>query len=210
MDGPVRVYHGEQTKLPRHYVARQRLYLRATVDYWINALDGQPFFYVNKEVDPGLVQTLREDLALWLQANAPVSEEHRRRMQEEVRLPLFTVIFDREGYSPDLFQELWAERIAVLTYRKYAEEDWPREEFQKQKVKLVAGLEVDMTLAGAGGAQDRRRRPPDLDREHLFCGGGGVAGGGSAGPLVSGELLPLHAPTLWSGCTCAVWDGADS
>ena len=150
VDGHVRVYHGELTKLPRHYVARQRLYLRATVDYWINALDGQPFFYVNKEVDPGLVKTLREDLAPWLQANAPVSEEHRRRMQEEARLPLFTVIFDREGYSPDLFQELWAERIAVLTYRKYAEEDWPREEFHKQKVKLVAGLEVDMTLAERG------------------------------------------------------------
>lgn len=90
------------------------------MDYWINALDGQPFFYVNKEVDPGLVKTLPEDLAPWLKANAPVSEEHRRRMQEDARLPLFTVIFDRAGYSPDLFQPLWAERIAVLTYRKSA------------------------------------------------------------------------------------------
>ena len=52
-DGHVRVYHGEQTALPRHYVARERLCLRATTDYWINAMDGQPFLYVNKEVDPG-------------------------------------------------------------------------------------------------------------------------------------------------------------
>ncbi len=29
-DGPVRVYHGDQTALPRHYVARERLCLRAT------------------------------------------------------------------------------------------------------------------------------------------------------------------------------------
>jgi hypothetical protein len=45
IDGHVRVYHGQLTTLPRHYVARQRFYLRATVDYWVNALDGQPFFY---------------------------------------------------------------------------------------------------------------------------------------------------------------------
>lgn len=51
-DGHVRVYHGEQTALPRHYVARERLCLRATTDCWINAMDGQPFPYVNKEVDP--------------------------------------------------------------------------------------------------------------------------------------------------------------
>jgi hypothetical protein len=48
-DGHVRVYHGDQTALPRHYVARERLCLRATTDYWINAMDGQPFLYVNKE-----------------------------------------------------------------------------------------------------------------------------------------------------------------
>jgi hypothetical protein len=60
VDGHVRVYYGELTKLPRRHVARERFYLRATMDYWVNALDGQPFFYVNKEVDHGLVQALRE------------------------------------------------------------------------------------------------------------------------------------------------------
>ena len=44
VDGHVRVYNGDLTALPRHHVARQRLCLRATTDYWINALDGQPFF----------------------------------------------------------------------------------------------------------------------------------------------------------------------
>ncbi|PYT22996.1 MAG: hypothetical protein DMG57_33530, partial [Acidobacteria bacterium] len=38
-DGHVRVYHGDQTALPRHYVARERLCLRATTDYWVNAMD---------------------------------------------------------------------------------------------------------------------------------------------------------------------------
>jgi hypothetical protein len=62
VDGHVRVYHGSKAQLPRHYVARQKLYLRAAVDYWINALDGQPFFYINQEIDHGLVQALRDEL----------------------------------------------------------------------------------------------------------------------------------------------------
>lgn len=45
IDGHVRVYCGNQTELPRHYVARQKLCLRATTDYWVNAMDGQPFFW---------------------------------------------------------------------------------------------------------------------------------------------------------------------
>jgi hypothetical protein len=36
VDGPVRVYHGDQTKLPRRYVSRERLCLRGTTDYWVN------------------------------------------------------------------------------------------------------------------------------------------------------------------------------
>jgi hypothetical protein len=53
-DGHVRVYHGKLTALPKHYVARQRLYQRATVDYWINAMDGQPFFYIQPSRGPWL------------------------------------------------------------------------------------------------------------------------------------------------------------
>ena len=70
-DGHVRVYHGEQTALPRHYIARERLCLRATADYWVNAMDGQPFLYVNKEVDPGLIATVQNDVIPRLEALAP-------------------------------------------------------------------------------------------------------------------------------------------
>jgi len=147
VDGHVRVYHGPLTKLPRHYVARQRSYLRATVDYWVNALGGEPFFYVNKEVDPGLVKVLREDLLPWLEANAPLSPQQQERMEKDPRLPRFLIIFDREGYSPDLFKELWDKRIAVLTYRKYADQDWPCQEFHPQTVTLTSGQQVRMELA---------------------------------------------------------------
>lgn len=149
-DGHVRVYHGEQTQLPRHYVARERLCLRATTDYWIQAMDGQPFLYINKEVDPGLIATLRQHVIPWLEANVPQTPEQEQRLREDPRAHWFTVVFDREGYSPELFQTLGKKRISVLTYHKYPKEAWREEEFQTYEVRLQGGEVVPMKLAERG------------------------------------------------------------
>lgn len=149
-DGHVRVYHGEQTALPRHYVARERLCLRATADYWVNAMDGQPFLYVNKEVDPGLIATLREEVIPWLEKSAPKSAEIEQRLQQDPRAHWFTVVFDREGYSPEFFTQLFEKRIAILTYHKFPKADWPAEEFTVQRVQLAGGQAVSMKLAERG------------------------------------------------------------
>jgi predicted nucleic acid-binding Zn-ribbon protein len=149
-DGHVRVYHGDQTALPRHYVARERLCLRATTDYWINALDGQPFLYVNKEVDPGLIATLEQDVIPWLEANLIKTPEQERHLAEAPRAHWFTVVFDREGYSPELFERLWQKRMAVLTYHKFPKEDWRSEEFAPHSVPLTGGETVTMQLAERG------------------------------------------------------------
>ncbi len=150
VDGHVRVYHGDLTPLPHHYVARQRLCLRATTDYWINAMDGQPFVFVNKEVDPGLLATLRNDLVPWLETNAPVSDELQQRMRDDPRQHRFTLVFDREAYSPEFFAEMKLRRIAILSYHKYPGEDWPVEEFAACSVRLASGEEVTMKLAERG------------------------------------------------------------
>jgi len=149
-DGHVRVYHGEQTPLPRHYVARERLCLRATVDYWVNAMDGQPFLYINKEVDPGLVATLKNDVVPWLEQLAPQTAEQQQRLAQDPRAHWFTLVFDREGYSPELFAELFAKRIAILTYHKFPKEDWPVEQFAAHRVELAVGQTVTMKLAERG------------------------------------------------------------
>lgn len=149
-DGHVRVYHGEQTALPRHYVARERLCLRATADYWVNAMDGQPFLYVNKEVDPGLIATLREEVIPWLEKSAPKAAEIEQRLQQDPRAHWFTVVFDREGYSPEFFTQLFEKRIAILTYHKFPQADWPAEEFTVQRVQLAGGQAVSMKLAERG------------------------------------------------------------
>ena len=147
VDGHVRVYSGDLTALPRHYVARERLCLRGTTDYWINAMDGQPFFFVNKEVDPGLLATLRTDLVPFLETHAPVSEGLRQRMQQDPLQHRFTLVFDREAYSPDFFREMKDQRIAILTYHKFPGEDWPREQFAEHSVRLAAGESVTLRLA---------------------------------------------------------------
>ena len=149
-DGHVRVYHGEQTALPRHYVARERLCLRATTDYWINAMDGQPFLYVNKEVDPGLIATLKQDVIPWLEASVTKAPEQARRLAEDARAHWFTVVFDREGYSPELFEQMWRKRIAILTYHKIPKDDWQSEEFATHSVQLAGGETVTMKLAERG------------------------------------------------------------
>jgi hypothetical protein len=149
-DGHVRVYHGEQTALPRHYVARERLCLRATTDYWINAMDGQPFLYVNKEVDPGLIATLKQDVIPWLEANMAKTSEQEQRLAQHPRVPWFTIVFDREGYSPELFEQMWQKRIAILTYHKFPQDDWRPEEFAAQSVPLASGETATMKLAERG------------------------------------------------------------
>ena len=149
-DGHVRVYHGDLTPLPRHYVARERLCMRATTDYWIHAMDGQPFFYINQEVYPGLIATLRHDRVPFLENQVPISPARQKGMEDNPRQHGFTLVFDREAYSPELFAEMQAKRIAVLTYHKYPGEDWPEEEFREQTVELDGGAVVSMKLAERG------------------------------------------------------------
>jgi hypothetical protein len=62
-----------------HYVARQRLCLSATADYWVNAMDGKPFFVVNQPVDPGLLAALERDIVPRLEQDVPTERPTTRR-----------------------------------------------------------------------------------------------------------------------------------
>ncbi len=149
VDGHVRVYHGRQTQLPRHYVARQKLCLRATVDYWVNAMDGQPFFLLNQVVDPGMLQVLEHEIVPRLEKEIP-NQPTPEQLEADPKLHRFTLIFDREGYSPAFLQAMKKKRIACQTYHKYPGEDWPLEEFFPCRVQLSSGASVEMHLAERG------------------------------------------------------------
>jgi hypothetical protein len=149
IDGHTRVYNGHQTKLPRHYVARQKLCLRATSDYWVNALDGQPFFVVNQVVDPGMIKVIETDILPRLEKDIP-NQPSAVALLENRLLHRFTLVFDREGYSPAFFARLKTKRVACMTYHKYPGTDWPEDEFQTCVVEMEGTQQIKMRLAERG------------------------------------------------------------
>lgn len=155
IDGHVRVYFGSQTKLPRHYVSRERLCLRATTDYWVNAMDGAPFFHVNKTVDPGLLNVLENDIVPRLEKELParVAGNDTVNNASGCGLPMeprCTLVYDREGYSPDFMKRMQKRKIACISYHKYPGDDWAEDEFMAVIVELVSGEKVEMELAERG------------------------------------------------------------
>lgn len=161
VDGHVRVYHGSLTPLPRRYVSRERLCLRGTTDYWVNGLDGAPFFVVTQPVNSGLISALRGQVIPQLlaataspttalaAADAPVAAGSSVALAADTP-PRFTLVFDREGYSPELFTELKTEGIAILTYHKFPAAAWPETEFSAHAVRLPTGEVVIRELAERG------------------------------------------------------------
>ena len=150
IDGHVRVYHGGLSKPPRRYVSRERLCLRGTTDYWVNDAIGRPFFVVAKTVDPGLLKTLRDDIVPRLLRDIPEqpTEQELNANPQQCR---FILVFDREGYSPAFFKEMWQKhRISCMTYHKHPGEDWPQKWFVKHEVTMPNGESVTMELAEMG------------------------------------------------------------
>jgi len=94
IDGHVRVYHGRLTKLPRRYVSRERLCLRGITDYWINDAVGRPFFVIEKEIDPGMLNTLRHDIVPRLLEEVP-DQPTQQQLDQAPYLSRFTLVFDR-------------------------------------------------------------------------------------------------------------------
>jgi hypothetical protein len=113
-DGHVRVYHGQHA-LPKAHVTRMRISLPATSDYWVNDSAGDPLFVLTAEANAGSVKMLPGILA---QVRGLVGQ---RRL---------TVVFDRGGYSPKLFQQIIAANFDLLTYRKGRYPPIARKRFQ--------------------------------------------------------------------------------
>jgi hypothetical protein len=149
IDGHVRVYNGQQTQLPKHHVARQKLCLRATTDYWVNAMDGQPFMVVNKAVDPGMIKVIENDILPELAARVPAQAE-RTAASTKPFPHKFTLVFDREGYSPEFMARMKAKQVAVLTYHKYPGDDWSETEFSEHTLTLPTGERAQAKLAERG------------------------------------------------------------
>ena len=157
VDGHVRLYHGSQTALPKRYVSRQRLCLRGTTDYWVNDALGQPFFAVERPIDHGLLEALRSDIVPRLLKDVPGQPTVEKLKADRYRAR-FVILFDREGYSPEFFKEMWqTHRIACIAYHKYPKNDWPAAEFAEIETTLPGGSESRCNwLSGERGSATRR------------------------------------------------------
>ena len=103
IDGHVRAYHGKHT-IPKAYLTRTRLAVPGTTDYWVNDQKGEPLFVVTAEANAAMTRML-----------VPILEEVRNLTGPRRRV---TIVFDRGGWSPKLFQKLLAMGFDILTYRK--------------------------------------------------------------------------------------------
>jgi transposase len=150
IDGHVRVYNGEQTKLPRRFVSREKLCLRGVTDYYINDALGQPFFVVNQIVNIGMSAVIIDKIVPQLLDDVP-NQPTEVQLEEDRYLHRFILVFDRESSNQTLFKQLWDEhRIACISYRKNVKEKWPEAEFKEEIVEMPNGEILKMRLAQRG------------------------------------------------------------
>src|SRR5271167_2558565 len=102
VDGHVRAYHGQRAISSKAYVARRHLAMPASTDYWINDRTGDPLLVITGEVDAALTKALPRLL---------------REVRELVGERRVTIVFDRGGWSPKLFDTMIKDGFDLLTYR---------------------------------------------------------------------------------------------
>jgi hypothetical protein len=133
--GHVQVYSG-QGRLAKHFVTRQRLALPAAVSYWLQALGGAPLLCLHRQVDDGMVREIWSGIVPQLRQLGLLPE--RAGADSAPRL---TLVFDRQGWSPQLFGELRKAGIAVVSWRKGAQSQrWPQSEFGAASIPLRTPL----------------------------------------------------------------------
>ena len=120
IDGHVRAYHGKH-QLPKAYVPIRHLAMPATTDYWVNDPSGDPLFVVTAEANASLTKMLPELL------------DEIRQVVGKRRV---TIVFDRGGWSPKLFQKIIAAGFDILTYRKGKSRRINDKRFTLHKAKL--------------------------------------------------------------------------
>src|SRR5437879_1755496 len=110
---------------------------------------GVPFSWCRRRSLRGLIEMMRTEIVPRLLREVPHQPSLEELAADPYR-PRFGVIFDREGYSPAWMKELWEQRIACHTYRKYPGPDWPQSEFSERTVRGPRGEESTLKLAERG------------------------------------------------------------
>ena len=117
VDGHVRTYYGRRS-IPKTRVPKRKMILPATTDYWVNDANGDPFFFITTEGNPFLNRAFPR-----------VLEE----VQQHVGERRVTFLFDRAGWSAELFRSIRDCGYDFITYRKKPYRDFARSSFERSE-----------------------------------------------------------------------------
>jgi len=133
IDGHQRIYYGTKANLPVKYIARQKLCMSATTEFWVNDNQGLPMMMVIGQLTEKLQDAIT-DLIIPQMTQANLLHP----LEEQQTNPQCTFIFDREAYSPKFFSHLWKSYgIAVISYRKNLTDKYPEESFSETTIELL-------------------------------------------------------------------------
>lgn len=133
VDGHVRPYHGRKHTLSKHHVQRRGRPMPGTQDFHVNDERADPLLCVTAEATESLLAMLDEHLL----------PEVRHLVGPRRRV---TIVFDREGWSPESFKRWKEQKFDVLTYRKGKQSTW-QERFFTKRTRRVDGRKVTYCLA---------------------------------------------------------------
>ena len=114
VDGHVRSYHGKH-RLGQTHISRLKRVMRAETDYWVHEANGQPLLVVHESVDTSFHEALRDGV---------LPEIRQLIGDRRVR-----IVFDREGWSRELFDDLLRLNFDFVTYHKGTYQPLPESDF---------------------------------------------------------------------------------
>lgn len=115
VDGHVRTYYGRRS-IPKTRVPKRKMILPATTDYWVNDMNADPFFFITTEGNPFLNRAFPR-----------VLDEVKQLLGERQ----VTFLFDRAGWSVELFRSIREYGYDFITYRKKPYRDFASSSFER-------------------------------------------------------------------------------
>ncbi len=138
VDGHVLSYCG-QGRLPKHFVARDKLKLPGAASCWVSAPGGVPLLCLHGDLNTSLAQEIRQLVLPQLEQLDLLNEPAGRPSQGAE--PRLTLVFDRGGWSFELFEQLDRLGVAFITWRKGPQtERWPQSKFKELTYAVATPL----------------------------------------------------------------------
>jgi hypothetical protein len=131
VDGHVRVYHGKH-KIGKTYVTQRKSVMRGETDYWLHLANGRPLLVVHDAANESFTNIMKTKIL--------------PEIREVVGPRCVTVVFDRAGWSQELFECLLQAGFDFITYRKAPYEDVEEEKFSDRSM-CRGGRQVSYRMA---------------------------------------------------------------